>query len=93
MKNNIPNSFPCAICKKVYTEESGAEHGFICDDCKQDDYELVLASDTFDDDNGELEYGINWLDEDKNIVDCQWFKTEDERLKAIEKYNLTEKIK
>jgi hypothetical protein len=50
------------------------------------DYELVLASETFDDDNNGFEYGINWLDgegEDIYIIDCEWFKTEEERKIAI----------
>jgi hypothetical protein len=43
------------------------------------DYELVLASETFDDDNNGFEYGINWLDEAGYVLDCEWFKTEEER--------------
>lgn len=46
-------------------------------------YELVLASETFDDDNNGLEYGINWLDDDGEILDCEWYKTEEERQNAI----------
>lgn len=49
-------------------------------------YELVLASETFEDDNDGFEYGINWLDEDGEfIVDCEWFKTEEERQEAIDR--------
>ena len=48
------------------------------------DYELVLASDVFNDDNGGYEYGINWINENGCVVDCEWFKTEDERNEAIE---------
>jgi len=36
MNKNIVNSYPCKRCKKVYTEESGAEEGFICEDCQED---------------------------------------------------------
>jgi len=27
------NSFPCVVCGEVYTEESGAEEGFTCEQC------------------------------------------------------------
>lgn len=47
------------------------------------DYELVLASDVFNDDNGGYEFGINWLDENNHVIDCEWFKTEEERSEAI----------
>ena len=48
-------------------------------------YEFVKAEDTFDDDNGGLIYGINWLDDDMGyIVDCQWFKTKEERQRCID---------
>jgi len=50
------------------------------------DYELVLASQTFDDNNNGLEYGINWLDDDGNILDCEWFRTEEDRQEAIDKW-------
>lgn len=50
------------------------------------DYELVLASETFDDNNNGLEYGINWLDEDGFILDCEWFATDEERQEAIDKW-------
>ena len=30
-----PNSFPCAHCGKVQTEESGAYAGFTCEDCPE----------------------------------------------------------
>jgi hypothetical protein len=50
------------------------------------DYELVLASETFDDDNEGFEFGIYWLDEDGEfIVDCEWFKTEEERQECLDK--------
>jgi hypothetical protein len=50
-------------------------------------YELVLASETFEDDNDGFEYGINWLDEDGEfIVDCEWFKTEEERQECLDKW-------
>ena len=48
-------------------------------------YELVMAEDCFDDDNDGLIYGIHWLDEDGNICDCEWFKTEEERQECINK--------
>jgi hypothetical protein len=47
------------------------------------DYELVLASETFDDDNDGYEFGINWLDEAGYVLDCEWFKTEEERQEAL----------
>ncbi len=28
------NSFACKKCKIIYTEESGAYKGFICEDCE-----------------------------------------------------------
>lgn len=46
-------------------------------------FEFVDAKDCFDDDNEGMIYGINWLDENKNIIDCEWFKTEDERMNTI----------
>lgn len=30
---NEPNSYPCSVCKEVFSEESGACEGFICEDC------------------------------------------------------------
>lgn len=48
-------------------------------------YELILARDTFDDDNEGLEYGINWLDEDGFVIDCEWFESETERQQAIDR--------
>lgn len=48
-------------------------------------YELILARDTFDDDNEGLEYGINWLDEDGNVIDCEWFESEEERQQVIDR--------
>lgn len=52
-------------------------------------YELVLASETFTDNNNGYEYGINWLDgegEDIYIIDCEWFKTAEEREEAIDRW-------
>jgi transcription initiation factor IIE alpha subunit len=31
------NSFPCKRCGVVYTEESGAYSGFVCEDCIEGD--------------------------------------------------------
>ena len=45
-----------------------------------------LASETFDDNNEGLEYGINWLDNDGIVTDCEWFKTEEERQEAIDRW-------
>lgn len=47
------------------------------------EYEFVHASQVFDDDNGGLVYGINWIDKDGEIIDCEWFKTEKERKRAV----------
>lgn len=49
-------------------------------------YELVDAKDVFDDDNDGLIFGINWLDDDGVIVDCEWFATEDERNEVIDRW-------
>ena len=52
-------------------------------------YELILASETFDDGNDGYEYGINWLDgegEDIYIIDCEWFKTEEERQECLDRW-------
>lgn len=49
-------------------------------------YELVNAEDCFDDNNNGLIYGIHWLDEDSNVVDCEWFSTEEERQNCINKW-------
>jgi hypothetical protein len=46
-------------------------------------YELVNAEDYFDDDNNGLIFGIHWLD-NGIVVDCEWFKTEEERQKCID---------
>ena len=51
------------------------------------DYELVLASETFDDDNNGYEFGINWLDEFGYVLDCEWFKTEEERQANLHRTN------
>ena len=53
----------------------------MCDIMK---YEFVRAEDTFDDNNDGLVFGINWLDDMGNVVDCQWFKTENERQICID---------
>ena len=50
------------------------------------DYELVDANECFDDNNDGLTYGINWLDEDGNVMDCEWFATEGERQEAIDRW-------
>ena len=56
------------------------------------DYELIEpeeARDMFGDDNIGLLYGINWLDgegEDVFVVDCEWFKTKEERQEVIDRW-------
>lgn len=51
------------------------------------DYELIDANDVFDDNNDGFIYGINWLDDNgENIVDCEWFRTEEERQEVIDKW-------
>ena len=47
-------------------------------------YELVEAQDCFDDENSGLTYGINWLDDDGTVVDCEWFATVSDREQAID---------
>lgn len=47
-------------------------------------FEYVLASETFDDNNKGFEFGVNWLDNNGDVVDCEWFKTEIERAFAVE---------
>jgi len=32
---NDANSFPCKICGTVFSEESGAFPGFVCEDCQE----------------------------------------------------------
>ena len=49
-------------------------------------YELIHAKETLPDDNGGLIYGINWLDSKGNIVDCEWFKTQSERILSVYNY-------
>jgi hypothetical protein len=51
-------------------------------------YELL--EDLFDDDNNGLIYGINWLDEDDNVVECEWFKTIGKRSNAITRQQIFE---
>jgi hypothetical protein len=41
--NNQANSFPCKICKEIFTEESGAYEGFTCENCLNDERELDQA--------------------------------------------------
>lgn len=41
--------------------------------------EYVHASQVFDDDNAGFVYGINYIDDDNEIAECEWFKTELER--------------
>ena len=42
-----------------------------------------------DDNNNGFVYGLNLLcEEGIDIIDVEWFKTDQERWKAIEKYNL-----
>lgn len=47
------------------------------------EYEFVHASQVFDDDNNSFVYGVNWIDEEGDIADCEWFKTEEERKNAV----------
>lgn len=46
-------------------------------------YCLVNAHDELDDDNDGFIYGIYWLDEYENVLDCEWFKTKEERQKVL----------
>ena len=48
-------------------------------------YELMMARDIFDDNNAGLEYGITWLDEYGNALDCEWFETEEDRQNELKK--------
>ena len=47
------NSFPCVECGEVYTEESGAYEGFVCDICiaKQSEQTLKIIDHDFVDAN------------------------------------------
>lgn len=50
-------------------------------------YRLVMAEDVFDKGDThiyKLPYGIEWLDDDGTIMDCEWFPTEAKRLRAID---------
>lgn len=52
------------------------------------DYELVMADECFDDDNEGLIYGIHWLEYNRgtreyDVIECSWFKTEEERQEAL----------
>jgi transcription initiation factor IIE alpha subunit len=42
LPKNKSNSFACIKCGQYYSEESGAEEGFTCDDCNSH-YELIYA--------------------------------------------------
>ena len=48
-------------------------------------YNLVDAKDCFDygDDNLGFIYGIEWLDENEEIIEVEWYETKRERLKAL----------
>ena len=51
-------------------------------------YELVEPDEArkiFGDNNNDLLFGINWLDEDNNILDCEWFATAEERQEVIDR--------
>lgn len=41
--------------------------------------EYIHASQVFDDNNNGYEYGINYIDNDNEIADCEWYRTEEER--------------
>lgn len=47
------------------------------------DYDFVHAKDVFDDNNSGFIYGIYWLDEFQNVLDCTWYKTEKDRLNDL----------
>jgi len=51
------------------------------------DYELVLASETFNDDNEGFEFGIYWLDGYGNFLEAEWFKMEEERQDSLHRTN------
>jgi hypothetical protein len=44
------------------------------------------------DDNKGFIYGINYIDNDE-IIECEWFKTKQERNKKIKKWGINENIK
>lgn len=58
-------------------------------------YEVVQWSDIKDDftagpnkdDNGGLEYGVYWLDDNYEICDAEWFATDEERFNNIKLTN------
>ena len=52
---------------------------------EKETYEFVNALEIFDDNNNGYIYGIQYLDIDGNILDCEWFRTEYERNLAIPK--------
>lgn len=37
----------------------------------------------YDHDNDGYEFGIHYLDEDEQVIDAEWFKTEEERTEQI----------
>lgn len=50
---NQANSYPCRICGEVYSEESGAEKGFVCENCidqleKNSCEHIITSEDTHD---------------------------------------------
>jgi len=52
---------------------------------KEINYELMMAEEIFDNNNGGLNYGITWLDEYGNALDCEWFGTEENRQYELKK--------
>ena len=45
---------------------------------------LVNAKDCYEDDNDGFIYGIEWT-QGENVIDCEWFKTEEKRQSVINK--------
>ena len=43
-ENLQANSFPCAKCGRVWSEESGAYKGFVCEDCVSETRGLSIAN-------------------------------------------------
>jgi hypothetical protein len=50
-------------------------------------YELVHASECFDDDNNGLIYGIHWI-YDNEVIECNWFDDCQKREDYIQKQNI-----
>ncbi len=50
-------------------------------------YNLVNAKDVFNDNNNGLTYGIEWLNEDGSVADCEWFTSNEERMNSIKQVN------